>query len=121
MAIIGLGTDICQTSRIEKVMRLKKDSFVKRLLTENEIAKAKNIDVAFVSKRFAAKEAVAKALGTGIGEGLSFHDFEIVREGNQKPMVHMMHAHFKNLTFHLSISDEKEYAVATVLVEKTEK
>jgi holo-[acyl-carrier protein] synthase len=118
MSILGLGTDICQTSRIEKVMKLKKDAFIKRLLTENEIHQAQNLDIAFLTRRYAAKEAVAKALGTGIGEGLSFHDFEIKRKGNERPTIHMLKKEFKNLTFHLSISDEKEYAVATVIIEK---
>lgn len=117
MAIFGLGTDICKISRIEEVMKVKKDIFIQRLLTENEISQIKKIDTAFIARRFAAKEAVAKALGTGIGKNLSFHDFEIKRNGNEKPTVVMLKKEFENLTFHLSISDEKEYAVATVVIE----
>lgn len=120
MTILGLGTDICQISRIEKLLGTKGESFVKRLLTENEIAAAVSISTAFVAKRYAAKEAVAKALGTGIGEKLSFQDFEIIRNGNEKPTVNMLKEEYKKLTFHLSISDEKEYAVATVIVENIE-
>ena len=85
MAIVGIGTDICEISRIEKLLETKGNVFLKRLFTENEIHKAKNLSAAFVAKRYAAKEAIAKALGTGIGKNLSFHDFEIIREGNERP------------------------------------
>ncbi len=117
MAVVGLGTDICQISRIEKLLEKNGDSFLKRLLTENEIQNAKTLSPAFVAKRYAAKEAVAKALGTGIGDKLSFQDFEIIREGNERPTVLMQNETFKKFSFHLSISDEKEYAVAMVVVE----
>tara|TARA_R110000868_G_scaffold189695_2_gene432953 strand:- start:4291 stop:4647 length:357 start_codon:yes stop_codon:yes gene_type:complete len=118
MAIIGVGTDICHITRIEETLKNHGEKFISRLLTANEIKKAASLNAPYIARRFAAKEAVSKALGTGIGNKLSFQDFEIVREGNQAPQVMMLREDYKAITFHLSISDEKEYAVAFAMAEK---
>lgn len=120
--IIGIGTDICEIARIEAI--LKKDSagvqFIQRIFTKTE-QQAKNfnaVDAHFVARRFAAKEAVAKALGTGIGEALSFQDFSIVRIGNTPPKVHFENGKLEDVEVKLSISDEKSYAVAFAIAQK---
>lgn len=118
MSILGVGTDICHIKRIEKVLNKHGNTFISRLLTENEQQLAHNVEAPFIARRFAAKEAVAKSLGTGIGKRLSFHDFEIVRNGNEAPKVVMLHKAYLDITIHLSISDEKEYAVAFATAEK---
>ena len=118
MSVIGVGKDICHISRIEDVLAKNADKFISRLLSSSEIEKAFSKDKNFIARRFAAKEAVAKALGTGIGNQLSFQDFEILREGNESPKVKMLKKVYKDITIHLSISDEKEYAVAFAIAEK---
>jgi len=93
-------------------------------LNENEISQlpeSEAMKVSFVSKRWAAKEAVAKAFGTGIGAELSFLDMEISHQQSGKPIVELNSraqklAQKKGISkFHLSISDEKNYAVAFVV------
>jgi len=71
---IAIGTDIVEIQRIASALERQGDKFVQRILTESEIAEyqARGNSVAFLAKRFAAKEAIAKALGTGIGRGISF-------------------------------------------------
>lgn len=119
MSILGVGSDICSVDRIEKIFEKSSKQFVERLLTKNEIEQAGDgVNPSFIARRFAAKEAVSKALGTGIGKDLSFQDFEIVRKGNCAPLVVMKNEKFKDVKFHLSISDEKAYAIAFVVAEK---
>ncbi len=120
--ITGIGTDIITLERIEYALQAFGSKFVNRILTEKErnyYIEMNNPDnkVAFLAKRFAAKEAVSKALGTGIGEELSFHDIEISNNDQGKPLVSV--AKFPGLTIHLSLSDEKEgLAVAFAVAEK---
>ncbi|MDM7485998.1 MAG: holo-ACP synthase, partial [Vibrio metschnikovii] len=77
----------------------------------------------FLAKRFAAKEAAAKALGTGIANGVTFHDFQITNDAQGKPHL-TLHGRAQQLaeamqvtSIHLSLSDERHYAVATVIFE----
>ena len=108
--IFGVGTDIVNKSRIADMLDSHGDKFTKRILVDSEIAlmneKYKNSKAEFLAKRFAAKEAIAKALGTGIGEQISFQDIEVIREESGKPSAHVRK--FENLRIHLSISDEKD-------------
>ena len=115
MAILGIGTDICKVSRIEKLLNEKGEKFSKRILTTKEI-KQNNITANYLAKRYAAKEACAKALGCGISENLSFQDIEITNNSNGKPILTVKNK--PKIRFHLSISDEKEYALAFVLAEE---
>ena len=81
MAMIGLGNDLVEIARIEKILASDQaERFVKRVLTETELALFTQHKQAarYLAKRWAAKEAAAKALGTGIAGGVSFQDFEIV-------------------------------------------
>tara|TARA_Y100000588_G_C13889231_1_gene767933 strand:+ start:132 stop:521 length:390 start_codon:yes stop_codon:yes gene_type:complete len=114
----GIGIDIIEISRIKKAVE-KSDRFVKRLFTENEIEyfKSKNMKVESIAGNFAAKEAVVKALGTGL-RGFKWTDIEVLRDELGKPVVYL-HNGAKELATDrginevmLSISHCKEYAVA---------
>lgn len=124
MSLIGIGTDIVQIKRIRKSMQRHGINFAKRILHPNElqIFIERSEDIAYLSKRFAAKEALSKALGTGIAQGVSFVDIETRNNQQGKPEL-LLHGKTqekaKNLGVvqcHLSLSDEKEYAVAYVVL-----
>ena len=86
MNIYGIGIDIVKISRLEKL--LKKKDYLKRIFSKKEIqkcSKKKNTFYSCFAKRFAAKEAFSKALGTGISKGLNFNEIEIDNEKNGKP------------------------------------
>jgi holo-[acyl-carrier protein] synthase len=112
--IVGIGTDICQVSRVEKLLDQKNDQFIERILTPAE--QEKYITASYLAKRYAAKEACAKALGCGIGEKLSFQDIEIINNDSGKPYMRVK-GH-ENIIFHLSMSDEQAYAIAMVVAER---
>lgn len=125
MAVVGLGTDIAEIERVEKAFARSGKPFAQRILTDNEMAKLSALKQQgrFLAKRFAAKEAASKALGTGIAMGVSFHDFEITNDSLGKPVLSLTGkaleiAQKKQVVnIHLSISDERHYAVATVILE----
>ena len=126
--ILGVGTDLISIKRIEDLMLEFKEKFSAKVFSEYEIAQAKKtFSAAFFAKRFAAKEAFAKALGTGIGRGVNFKDIEIFNDDLGKPKIRLINGkesflqtHFgcKNIAIHLSISDEKTFANAIVIIEK---
>jgi len=125
MAIIGIGTDIVQTKRIKRLIDKFPVGFVERILHKNELEVYKDFKnpVSYVARRFAAKEAVAKALGTGIAKGVSFHDIEISNTKEGKPVL-TLYGETLELAkqlgiqeYHISISDEKKYAIAYVILE----
>ena len=125
MKIFGIGTDIVRISRIKK--SLKKELFVKRLFNKKEIFKCnkiKNSENCF-AKRFAAKEAFSKALGTGIAKGINFNEILVLNEKNGKPFIKLLNKTKKKVEekvkkkkyrISLSLSDEKDYAVAFVTI-----
>ncbi|ABV35763.1 Holo-(acyl-carrier-protein) synthase [Shewanella sediminis HAW-EB3] len=130
--IVGLGTDIVEIERIEQKVpqagdheALAKCRLAKRVLTESEMAifVASSKPGRYLAKRFAAKEAAAKALGTGIGRGVSFQHIEISNDANGAPQVNFSGGAAERLALlsgvrgHLSIADEKHYATATVILE----
>nr|WP_086940258.1 holo-ACP synthase [Thaumasiovibrio occultus] len=125
MAILGLGTDICQIDRVEQSVGRLGDAFASRILTAQEMAVYQSRIQAhrYLAKRFAAKEAAAKALGTGIAGGVTFHDFQISNDEHGKPVLTLQGEAKRRFDamggrhVHLSISDEKQYAVATVIFE----
>lgn len=129
MAIVGLGTDIVEIARIESVVERTGDSLAKRILTEAELVqyRQQSKPARFLAKRFAVKEAAAKALGTGIRNGLAFNQFEVTNDKLGKPLLSLSDEALKlanciNAThFHVSITDERHYAVATVIIESTMK
>ncbi|GGA99529.1 holo-ACP synthase [Agarivorans gilvus] len=124
MAIVGLGTDIIQLSRISSSRQMQ--ALAKRVLTVAELQRFENMaePARFLAKRFAAKEAAAKALGTGIAKGIGFQQIEIGNNEQGKPELVFSGAALalaqqlgvKNQF--ISISDEREYAVATVILER---
>ena len=125
--IFGLGTDIAEIERVADAYESIGDGFVDRILTANEklkIPKNPKLIPAYLAKRFAVKEAAAKALGTGITQGVSFLDFTTDHTESGAPVLVVTGmaaeiAQRKGISsWHVSISDEKYYAVATVIAEK---
>jgi holo-[acyl-carrier protein] synthase len=123
MAIVGIGTDIVSIARIEKALE-RNSEFAERVLTPAEMKEfaAAAKPAAFVAKRFAAKEAAAKALGTGIGE-VSFQHIYIDHTPAGQPLLRLFDKADEQAgvlgarSFHISISDEREFAVAYVVLE----
>ena len=126
MRIVGIGVDIIENKRIKN--SLKNLKFKKRIYSAKELAQSslsKN-KVGFFSKRFAAKEAFAKALGTGFRVNLNFKDIEIVNDKMGKPyylkskkISKIIHKNFniKKYNCFLSISDEKDYSTAFTIIQ----
>ena len=125
MNIFGIGTDIVSVDRIKK--SLKKKYFIERIFNEKEILKCKKIikSVNCYAKRFAAKEAFSKALGTGISNGINFNEIVILNKKSGKPYIvivgktkKILDKKFKGKKskYSLSLSDEKKYAVAFVTI-----
>ena len=127
--IYGVGTDIVNIDRIQKIILRNREGFIKRVLTEHEQALFANKadSAAFCAKRFAAKEAFSKALGTGIGKVVSFQDLTVRNNENGKPhfipseklRLYLLEKGIKKA--HLSISDESQNAVAFVILESSSK
>lgn len=127
--ILGIGTDIISIERIEGIKDQFKEKFLQRIFTENEIifSRKKSSPEIFFAKRFAAKEAFSKAIGLGIGRGIDFTDIEISNDEFGKPEIAILNGkenfikkHFRCESFaiHLSLSDEKTFASAMVVIEK---
>ena len=124
--IVGIGNDLVQVSRVKAIIKRQGDRFAQRILTEEELETYNHhrYPEKFLAKRFAAKEAAAKAIGTGIADGVSFHDFQVDHDELGAPFLKVTgRAHelaiLKSITsWHLSITDEKKYAVATVIAER---
>jgi len=116
----GIGTDIVQIARIKSVYDRQGERFVARILSsaEQEIFHQRHQSMTFLANRFAGKEALAKALGTGIGQGVRFVDLEIVPNALGQPQVTLSGAAYERLIAlgateaKISLSDEKDYAVA---------
>ena len=121
---IAIGTDIVEIQRIANALERQGDKFVQRILTESEMAEyqARGNSVAFLAKRFAAKEAIAKALGTGIGRGISFQHMVVSNNAEGAPLVELQANAAERLkqlggtNVLLSLSDEKNYALAYVAI-----
>ena len=125
MNIFGVGTDIVSVERIKK--SLKNVNFLSRVFNSKEILKCKKKVSSFncYAKRFAAKEAFSKALGTGISNGISFNEIIILNKKSGKPYITLsgqtkkiIENKFKKrkIKISLSLSDEKKYAVAFVTI-----
>lgn len=116
----GIGTDMVEIARIAALYERYGDRFVKRILSSSEqvIFHQQHQSVAFLAKRFAGKEAVAKALGTGIGAQVPFTEISITNEQNGKPFVTLegsaktLLSEFNLHEILISLSDEKSYALA---------
>tara|TARA_Y100000816_G_scaffold286968_1_gene268921 strand:+ start:206 stop:592 length:387 start_codon:yes stop_codon:yes gene_type:complete len=127
MKTIGIGVDIVRNDRIKTLIKSK--NFINRTFSKKEISMSKKIlnKTNFFSKRFAAKESFAKALGTGFRNNLSFKDIEIINDKLGKP-YYLTNDKIKNLIrrkkkinkfeLFLSISDEKDYSVSFTIIQK---
>jgi holo-[acyl-carrier protein] synthase len=116
--IVGTGIDIIELNRIKKAV-LNQERFSSRILTAFEQKRFDSLNgnrkYEYLAGRFAAKEAMAKALGVGIGAELSWHDMEIKVDEKGKPFITSPYPYL----CHLSISHTKEYAVAQVILESS--
>lgn len=118
--MIAIGTDILQIARIEEVLSRLGDRFVRRILTQQEQQEyyASKQPSRLLAKRFAAKEAVAKSLGTGIGRGVSWQDIQIEHDANGAPLVLLLGGaqrvaqELGGSRVAVSLADEMDYVVA---------
>tara|TARA_B100000674_G_C37857838_1_gene923304 strand:+ start:966 stop:1349 length:384 start_codon:yes stop_codon:yes gene_type:complete len=125
MKIYGVGTDIVKVDRIKK--SIKNKYFISRIFNENEIQKCKKLkkNYSCYAKRFAAKEAFSKALGTGISNGINFNEIIVLNEKKGRPFIKLIkntkkkvEKRFKKKKYKISLSltDEDNYAVAFVTI-----
>jgi holo-[acyl-carrier protein] synthase len=123
--VIGLGTDLIEIARIERSVERFGDAFLQRIFTSGEIAycqRKKNAAESYAA-RFAAKEAGAKALGTGISRGVSWREFEVRREPGQRPELHLsgraaeIAGRLGIRRLALSLSHSRDISIAVVVAE----
>ena len=128
--ILGQGADLCDIRRVEKVLARHGDRFLNRVFTEAERARAarrtESLRAATFAKRFAAKEAAAKALGTGFRRGVFFSDLGVVNLPGGQPTLAMTGGSAERLRaitpagmtaqVHLTMTDEYPYAYAQVII-----
>ena len=127
MKIIGIGVDIIENSRFKKLIKKKK--FINRICSSKEINNfiKKNNKISYLSKRFSAKEAFVKALGSGFRNKLCFKDISILNDRRGKPyflfnqkIKNILRNKYKLIKFkaHLSLSDEKKHSISYVILQK---
>lgn len=124
--IFGIGTDIVEIKRIEEITSLEK--FAGRILSENEqhifASMRDSKKIRYISKQFAGKEAISKALGTGINRDVSFNNIEILRDDDGMPFFNPINqldnliADLGITKTHVSLADENHYAIAIAVLEK---
>ncbi|MDT8894055.1 holo-ACP synthase [Halomonas sp. I1] len=123
--IIGIGTDIARVARFERATERHGERFVTRLLGEDEYADfhARGGAATYLAKRFAAKEAFVKALGTGLRHGMRWTEIQVVNDGLGRPALRLSGRAEELATasgvtgLHVSLSDETEFAMAFVVLE----
>ena len=123
--IFGIGTDIVEIKRIETMTSL--DKFASKILSHNEKEFYDSLtnqkQIVYISKQFAAKEAIAKAIGTGIGNDTHFKNIEILRDKNGAPIFNALNKLDKIICdlgitkTHVSLADERDYAIAIAVLE----
>ena len=127
MKIIGIGVDIVENKRFKELIKKKK--FINRICSPKEINnfKKKNNKISYLSKRFSAKEAFVKALGSGFRNKLCFNDISILNDKKGKPyflfnqkIKNILRNKYKMIKFkaHLSLSDEKKHSISYVILQK---
>ena len=127
MKIIGIGVDIIENNRFKKLIKKKK--FINRICSPREIDnfKKKKNKISYLSKRFSAKEAFVKALGSGFRNKLCFNDISILNDRRGKPyflfnqkIKNILRNKYKLIKFkaHLSLSDEKKHSISYVILQK---
>ena len=126
MQILGNGVDIIENHRIKKL--IKNERFLKRIYTKKEIQNSKltKNKINYFAKRFAAKEALVKALGSGFRNDINFNDIEVLNNLKGKPLIKLSKKikiflksklDLKKYKIHLSLSDEKKYSIAYVIID----
>ena len=126
MKIYGIGSDIISNIRIKKNLKNKK--FLKRIFSMEEIKKGSKLKNKFMyfSKRFAAKEAFVKALGTGFRDNINFNSISILNDNKGKPYIKCEKSlnekikaftKKKKLNIFISLADEKDYSLAFVIIQ----
>ncbi len=123
--MISIGTDIVQIERVQAVLQRQGERFVKRILTPQEIEeyRVSRLGHRLLAKRFAAKEALAKALGTGIGRDVSWQDIRIDHNAAGAPIVELSGGARRlvdargGAAVQLSLADEMDYVVAFALID----
>ena len=124
MTILGIGMDIVETKRIAESMERFGDRFLHRIFLEDEVAYSRSMKSPHLhlAARFAAKEAISKAFGTGIGREIGWRDMEIVREASGRPLVVL---HGRGVEYaksrgvreiHVSLSHTADYGAASAVV-----
>ena len=124
--IFGIGTDIVDINRIKSMDSLS--AFANKILSENEIKVFSDLkegkQATYLSKQFAGKEAISKAIGTGISRDIKFKEIEILRDERGRPIFNPIEnlkeilANLGITKTHVSLSDEKDYAIAFAILEK---
>lgn len=124
--IVGIGVDIVENARIAEMLEKHGPAFSAKIFTESELAYAgeRRRRIEHLAARFAAKEAVAKALGLGMTNGISWRDIEVVHDQAGKPAVNLT-GHVADIaadigvrTLHLSLSHADSHSIAFVVAEK---
>ena len=126
--VLGLGCDILEVQRLEELLRKGRDSFIKRVLTADELLEyerrteksAPRGDL-YIATRYCAKEAFSKAMGTGVGAEFSFQDLSVLNEASGQPVLVYserlaLWLESKRAFAKISISDERNYAMSTVIL-----
>ncbi|MGP9673936.1 MULTISPECIES: holo-ACP synthase [unclassified Halomonas] len=124
--IVGIGSDIARVARFTRAVERHGSRFAQRILGTDEYAiwQQKGESVAYLAKRFAAKEAFVKALGLGLRGGMQWGDIQVVNDPLGKPFLQLSHEAKRLMqasgatTSHITLSDEAEYAVAFVILER---
>ncbi|MCL6417146.1 holo-ACP synthase [Aestuariirhabdus sp. Z084] len=124
MMVVGIGTDIVRIDRIERSLSKLGIRFAERVLTEQEqvLFQQASKPATFLAKRFAVKEAASKALGTGIADGVSFQHIFLEHDFRGAPVLRLSARALEIASergasdFHVSLSDEKDYVVAFVVL-----
>jgi holo-[acyl-carrier protein] synthase len=128
--ILGIGIDLVKIDRIEKLYSRYKDKFVTKILSEYEANEMRSMSsesyaIRYLAKRFVAKEALVKAIGTGFSNKTLIRDITVKNDRRGKPYYHLSHSLDKFIqelfktkyVLHLSLSDDKDNAIANALIE----
>ena len=127
MKILGIGVDIVDNKRIQKSLKIK--LFINRIFSKREIEKSTKIKnkISYFSKRFAAKESLSKAIGTGFRKNINFKDISVLNNRLGKPeykinknVKKLIYTKFnaKKIKIYLSLADEKKYSIAFSVIHK---
>ena len=131
--IYGVGTDICDVRRIAATFGRRGERFAEKVLGPHEIevfrqrlARVETRGISYLATRFSAKEAFSKAIGLGLRMPMTWRDCEVVKAPSGKPQIRLhgaLAAWFaaRNLSAHVSVTDETDYAASFVVVEQNER